>query len=68
LTDSFADAEESSPKSNLNGTFQIKNGTTEVTPPLRMQGCYRTSTPSGKSFYSNLKKKKLILKLLPSEV
>lgn len=43
--DSFADAEESSPKCNLNETFQIKTETTEVTPPLRMQSCNRTSTP-----------------------
>jgi hypothetical protein len=53
LTDSFADAEESSPKCNLNETFQIKN----ETPPLRMQGCNRTSTPSGKYYYSNLRKR-----------
>jgi len=57
LTDSFADAEESSPKCNLNETFQIKNETTEVTPPVRMQGYNRTSTPSGKCYYSNLRKR-----------
>jgi len=57
LTDSFADAEDSSPKSDLNETFQIKNETTEVTPPLRMQGCNRTSTPLGKCYYSYLRKR-----------
>jgi hypothetical protein len=47
LINSFADTEESSPKCNLNETFQIKNETPEATSPLRMQGCNKTSTPTG---------------------
>lgn len=57
LTDSFAEAEESSPQCNLNETFKIQNETTEFTPLARMQGCNRTSTPSGKCYYSDFRKR-----------
>jgi hypothetical protein len=57
LTDCFTDAEESSPKCNLNETFKIKDENIEVTPSLKMQGCNRTSTPSGKWYYLNLRKR-----------
>jgi hypothetical protein len=57
LTAYFADAEESSPKCNLNETFEIKDENIKVTPSLKMQGCNKTSTPLGKWYYSNLRKR-----------